>query len=61
MKAPVEAFAEGQAPEELIRLVPESAHAGAVEQVLAMGGRGHQHQEENGHQEGSCHLDTVII
>ena len=61
MKAPVEALAKCQAPEELIRLVSESAHAGAVEQVLAMGGRGHQHQQQNGHQEDSCHLDTVII
>ena len=58
MKVPVEALTEGQAAEELVRLVSESSHAGAEEQVLTIGERGHQHQQES-HQE--CHLDTVII
>ena len=59
VKVPVEALTEDQAPEELVRLVSESAHAGAVEQILTIEERGHQHQQES-HQE-SCHLDTVII
>ena len=43
MTSPVETPAEGKTAEELVRLVPEPAHAGAVEEVLAMGQPGHQH------------------
>ena len=57
--SPVETLAEGQTAEELVRLVTEPAHAGAVEQVQALGEGGHQHQER--HEESCCHLDSVII
>ena len=59
LTSPVETLAEGQTAEELVRLVTEPAHAGAVEQVLALGEGGHQHQEC--HEERCCHLDNVII
>ena len=35
--SPVETLAESQTAEELVRLVTEPAHAGAVEQVQALG------------------------
>ena len=37
MTSPVETLAEGQTAEELVRLVTEPAHAGAVEKVQALG------------------------
>ena len=39
--SPIETLAEGQTAEELVRLVTKPAHAGAVEQVLAMAEGGH--------------------